>query len=56
MDELDESLAAIYEREGLKGLTALPHIGIRMAEVIASLLEGPGAAWPSRSAPGGGFQ
>ena len=38
VDELDESLAAIYEREGLRGLTALPHIGSRMAEVIASLL------------------
>jgi len=38
VDELDESLAAIYEREGLRGLTALPHIGIRMAEVIAALL------------------
>ena len=38
VDELDESVAEIYEREGMKGLTALPHIGIRMAEVIASLL------------------
>jgi len=38
VDELDESLAAIYERQGLKGLTALPHIGGRMAEVIAALL------------------
>ena len=39
VDELDESLAGIYEREGISGLTALSHIGSSIAGVIASLLE-----------------
>jgi len=38
VDELDENLADIYEREGLRGLTALPHIGSSIARVIAPLL------------------
>jgi DNA repair photolyase len=38
VDELDESLVEIYEREGMSGLTALPYIEGRMAEVIVSLL------------------
>lgn len=39
VDELDESLADIYGREGMSGLTALPYIGSSIAEVISSLLE-----------------
>jgi len=38
VDELDEGLLGIYEGGGTKGLTALPHIGSSIAEVIASLL------------------
>jgi len=39
VDELDESLADIYRREGAEGLTALPSIGRSTARVIASLLK-----------------
>jgi len=42
IDELDEDLAAIYRRKGLKGLIGLPSIGSGIARFIVSLLEGEG--------------
>jgi len=38
VDELEENLLDIYREEGIRGLMALPNVGIKIASTIASLL------------------